>query len=51
MGAELKMAKEFTPMQRQNSTLKVIARIYKNVTADRQGMSETGKGVNNLEIF
>ena len=31
MGAELKMAKEFTPMQRQNSTLKVIARIYKNI--------------------
>lgn len=62
MGAELKMAKEFTPMQRQNSTLKVLARIYKNVTwkistvfggitADRQGMSERGKGVNNLEIF
>lgn len=49
-------------MQRQNSTIKVIARIYKNVTwkistvfwgvtADEQGMSKRGKGVNNLEIF
>lgn len=62
MGAKLKMVKEFTPMQRQNSTIKVIARIYKNVTwkistvfwgvtADEQGMSKRGKGVNNLEIF
>lgn len=62
MGAKLKMAKKFTPMQRQNSTLQVIARIYKNVTwkistvfwgitAGKQGMSKRGKGINNLEIF
>ena len=34
MDAKLKMAKEFTPMQRQNSILKVIARIYKNITRE-----------------